>query len=603
MTIRKKLNMGIGVLMTLFLALGIISYFQIGQIDENLTEIIQGKALGKQAVSLHEQRKTLDAALTKKKDSQNTLFVRATENLQRIDDILGDLAHSGSDSQESDGHKRTLETSKIEVNIAEVADSLGTFLQIQNEEYKKRVLDRTSIVEQEFRKLRNLAPNKYERARTTKLESEFNGTKSLIEEIFAIGSYIQEDADELGNIRAEIDELLGEDFEVFSRADLQRVKETGRRMIGTKVIITLILILTGLLDVSVFSVAITRSITKPLTKLKDAMTEIGNGDFETRIEIESNDEIGQVADAFKQMAGQRKQAEEELREARDELEARVQERTAALVQANKGMESEIREREKAEHSLEKLNRDLESSVRELTRSNRELQEFSYVAAHDLKTPLRGIVTLAEWISTDYAEEFDEAGREQVSLLIGRTKQMNSLVDNILEYLSLGQDNPNEQEVDLNAALSEVIDDISPSDDIQIIVESELPTLVCKKKRIVQIFQNMLSNAIRHGSTHEGQIIVDCVNKGNFWEFSVADNGPGIDRKYFEKIFRIFQTLSPREQTESRGIGLSIVKKIVELNAGSIWVESEIGAGSTFFFTLPIQMTAQHAECQATDAAC
>ena len=603
MTIRRKLSMGIGVLMTLFLALGIISYFQIGQIDESLTEIIQGKALGKRAVSLHRRRKTLDAALTKKKDSQNTLFVRATENLQKINDVLADAVRAGPDSQESDEHGRMPEASKMEVSLAEVADSLGTFLHIPNEEYKKRIVDNAGIVAQELRQLRNLAPNEDERAGVTKLESKFNQTVSLIKEIFALGSTIKEDADELGDVTAEIDELLGKDFEILSRAGLERAKEAGRRMVGTKVVITLILILTGLLDVSVFSVVITRSITKPLTKLKDAMTEIGKGDFDTKIEIESNDEIGQLASAFKQMAGQRRQAEVELREARDELEARVQERTAALLQANEGMESEIHEREKAELALEKLNRDLESSVRELTRSNEELQEFSYIAAHDLKTPLRGIVTLADWISTDYAEMFDADGKEQVGLLIQRTKQMNTLVDNVLEYLSLGQGYPNKQAVDLNKVLPEVISEIATPDDVQIVVQNELPTLSCKRTHIVQVFQNLLSNAIKHGNTHQGQIKVGCVNRGSFWEFSVADTGPGIDRKYFEKIFRIFQTLLPREQTTSTGIGLSVVKKIVELNAGSVWVESEIGAGSTFFFTLPIQMTAQHAKCQATEAGC
>ena len=402
---------------------------------------------------------------------------------------------------------------------------------------------------------------------------------------------------------AQIDELLGEDLEVLSSADIERAKGAGRKIVGTNVTIALILIITGLLDVSVFSVAITRSITRPLIKLKDAMTEIGRGDFNTVIEVESNDEIGQLACAFKQMTEQRKQAEEKLREARNELEARVKERTAELVRANDVMESEIRERQKVELALEKLNRDLESSVRELSRSNTELQEFSRIAAHDLKTPLRGIATLSGWISTDYADKLDDEGKEQVGLLVGKTKQMDALVDSVLQYSSLRQNERKRQEVDLNVAVSEAISQITVPKDIELSVEKELPVLICESEHIVEVFRNLLSNAIQHGAQRDGRIKVGCDRKGNCWQFSVADNGPGIDQKYFEKIFRIFQTLSPRGQTTGTGIGLSVVKKIVELNAGSVWVESEPGVGSTFLFTLPAHMTAQPTECKAVETAC
>ena len=249
---------------------------------------------------------------------------------------------------------------------------------------------------------------------------------------------------------------------------------------------------------------------------------------------------------------------------------------------------DITERKEAQKNLEKLNMELESSVRELSRANKQLEEFAYIAAHDLKRPLRGIGTLADWLVMDYADKFDDAGKEQVKLLTVRAKQMSVLIDSIQRYSMLGQSIQKKQQVDLNEVLSEVISIIAPPENIEITVEDELPALMCEKTHIIQIFQNLLSNAIKHMDKPVGQIKVNCAEDDYFWKFSVTDNGPGIHHRHSEKIFKIFQTLSPREGVESTGIGLSIVKKLVELNNGKVWVESDVGHGSTFFFTLPKQ---------------
>lgn len=239
----------------------------------------------------------------------------------------------------------------------------------------------------------------------------------------------------------------------------------------------------------------------------------------------------------------------------------------------------------AEEKLENTNKDLATAMRELQRTNKELQEFAHIAAHDLKTPLRAIGTLADWISTDYGDKFDEQGKEQVRLLVSKARQMSALVDDILQYSRLGQDDHKRQPVELNTILSEIIAGIAPPENIEITVENDLPTIMCEETQIFQVFQNLLTNAVKYMDKPSGQIKVGSAEEGNFWRFSVADNGPGIDEKYFEKIFKIFQTLSPRDGVESTGIGLSIVRKIAELNGGSAWVESEVGKGSAFFFTL------------------
>jgi len=590
MTIRRKLSAGIGILLTLFVALGVISYFQIGQIDENLTEIIHGKELGKRTALLYERYKILDDAAKGTKDRQDTLVAAGAENFERIDAII----HSKTDlliaPNEPDGYQKVLALFKIKTGITEVAVSLGTFLWSPKEVFEKRLFDNIALVNGELERLHDLPLTEEEAGIATTIETAFHDTILQIRQIVMISNHLREQTAELMNVRAQIDKVLDQDFEVFTSTDLERAKEAGHKMVGTTVAITLILVFTGFLDVSVFSAAISRSITRPLAKLKDAVAEIGKGDFDTKIEIESNDEIGQLATTFKQMAKQRKQAEDELRKARDELEVRVEERTADLIQANKILESEIAERQKAEHALDKLNRYLESSVRELTRSNKELQEFSYIAAHDLKTPLRGIATLADWISTDNADMLDEEGKEHINLLLGRTRQMNFLIDGILRYSSLGQNEHGRQPVDLNKVLPEVVAAMELPQNIEIIIANNLPTLLCEKQHIMEVFVNLVNNAVTYMDKPHGQITIACVEEDVFWKLSVTDNGPGIGRQYFERIFRIFQTLAPRDETGSTGIGLAIVKKIVELNAGNVWVESEPGKGSTFYFTLPKQIT-------------
>jgi signal transduction histidine kinase len=248
------------------------------------------------------------------------------------------------------------------------------------------------------------------------------------------------------------------------------------------------------------------------------------------------------------------------------------------------------ERKKAKEVLEKLNTYLKSVVRELRRANKDLEEFAYITAHDLKTPLRGIGTLAAWLSTDYADKFDEQGQQQVKMLTEKAKRADKLVDGVLQYSSAGQLREKLEKLDLNIVLPEIICEIDPPKNIEITFEDKLPVLMCKKTHTKQVLHNLLNNAVIHMDKEKGQIEVGCEEKDGFWQFSVADNGPGIDKKYFKKIFKIFQTLSPSDENKSTGIGLSIAKKIVNIDAGRIWVESEVGKGSTFFFTLPKHQT-------------
>ncbi|ADE13053.1 sensor histidine kinase [Sideroxydans lithotrophicus] len=225
-------------------------------------------------------------------------------------------------------------------------------------------------------------------------------------------------------------------------------------------------------------------------------------------------------------------------------------------------------------------------LQELGSANEELNNFAYVVSHDLKAPLRGISSLADWLSTDYADKFDEDGKEQMRLLINRVHRMDGLIDGILLYSRVGRVKETMTAVDIGRLVPEVIDLLAPPANIAVTIEDPLPTVMAEPTRIQQLFQNLLSNAIKYMDKPEGRIRINCCAEGKQWKFSVSDNGPGIKQQHFEKIFQLFQTLAPRDRVESSGVGLALVKKIVEMYGGTIWVESVVGEGSTFFFTLP-----------------
>jgi light-regulated signal transduction histidine kinase (bacteriophytochrome) len=206
----------------------------------------------------------------------------------------------------------------------------------------------------------------------------------------------------------------------------------------------------------------------------------------------------------------------------------------------------------------------------------------------LKAPLRGIKTLANWILADCADKLGDQANEQINLLLDRVERMYNLIEGALQYSRLGQTKGKQIQVNLNNFVPEIINMVVPPENITVTIENELPVIEFEETHIMQVFQNLLSNAIKYMDKPKGWIKIGCVEQDGFWKFSVADNGPGIEDKHFEKIFKIFQALPTSPMFEGTGVGLTIAKKIVELYNGKIWVESKVGQGSTFFFTLPKQ---------------
>lgn len=244
-----------------------------------------------------------------------------------------------------------------------------------------------------------------------------------------------------------------------------------------------------------------------------------------------------------------------------------------------GMVRDITARKQAEARNESL-------VQELTSANEELTSFAYVVSHDLKAPLRGIGSLADWLSADYADQFNDEGKEHMRLLIQRVHRMGGLIDGILQYSRVGRVKEALVPVDLNRLLGGVIDLLAPPAHIAVTVQAGLPTMTVEPTRIEQVFHNLVSNAVKYMDKPQGIIHIGCEGDSREWRFRVSDNGPGIEQRHFDKIFQLFQTLAPRDRVESTGVGLALAKKIVEMYHGRIWVESVPGSGTTFWFALP-----------------
>lgn len=231
-------------------------------------------------------------------------------------------------------------------------------------------------------------------------------------------------------------------------------------------------------------------------------------------------------------------------------------------------------------------------VEELKQANQELEDFALNVSHHLKDPLRAIGSLADWISTDYAQQFDEQGQEQIRLLVDRVHRMHQLVDGIFQYSRVSRVKEKKVAVDLNELVAEVIDFCAPPKQIKITFEN-LPVITAAKTQLQTIFQNLLDNAIKYGCDFvrdgeqtQAEVTISCYEKADVWQFGVSDNGSGIEAKHFDKVFQMFQMLSPSDQTESTGIGLAMIKKIVENEGGQVWVEAGPEKGSIFYFTLP-----------------
>ncbi|MGB9004802.1 MAG: ATP-binding protein [Candidatus Aminicenantales bacterium] len=242
---------------------------------------------------------------------------------------------------------------------------------------------------------------------------------------------------------------------------------------------------------------------------------------------------------------------------------------------------DITERREAEANLDK-------TISELARSNKELEQFAYIASHDLQEPLRMVASFTQLLAERYKDQLDEKAKKYIDYAVDGAVRMQRLINDLLTYSRVGTRGKPPEPADSNSVLGEAIKNLAAmiEENRAVITNDELPTVLADASQLVQVFQNLLANSIKFRGKDNPRIHVSAQDHGREWIFSIRDNGIGIDPQYADRVFLIFQRLHTKEEYPGTGIGLAICRRIVERHGGKIWFESKPGKGSTFFFTLP-----------------
>jgi signal transduction histidine kinase len=280
---------------------------------------------------------------------------------------------------------------------------------------------------------------------------------------------------------------------------------------------------------------------------------------------------------------------QQLQQAHDEMERRVQERTLELDKIISAQQVLVHERTVALEALRSNEAILKRQSEELARSNTDLEQFAYVASHDLQEPLRMIASYLELLEMEYKDRLDAEAREYIAYAVDGAVRMKALINDLLDYSRIGTQAKPMEPTPVDALLREVLTDLQLrlAETGAVVASDPLPTVFGDGSQLRLVLQNLIGNAIKFRGEEAVRVHLSVTAVDGEWRFSVADNGIGIKTKHAERIFVIFQRLHNRSKYSGTGIGLATCKRVIERHGGRIWVESELGKGSTFFFTLPL----------------
>ncbi|MCK5178786.1 MAG: HAMP domain-containing protein [Candidatus Omnitrophica bacterium] len=332
------------------------------------------------------------------------------------------------------------------------------------------------------------------------------------------------------------------------KMDTVEVIASANRLRATLVKISVVL----LTVVVAMAVVIARSMSKPIKQLTEVAGIISQGDFSARAQASTHDEIGILARSFNEMTDKLVAAKANVEQKKDELEE--------------------------QHKL-------------LEEANRELDSFTHTVSHDLQAPLRGVASFANFLEDDYKDKLDGEAQEYLKEIREGTTRMSTLIKDLLALSRISRIKNPFEEADINELVEDVRKRIEfdiNKHNVDLKIQKNLPTIVCDRIKLTEVFLNLINNAIKFSSKQEMPPVIEVSyhDDDQCHKFSVKDNGIGIDPKYHDQIFGIFKRLHSADEFEGSGAGLSIVKKVIDDHKGKVWIESEAGKGTTFFFTVP-----------------
>ena len=385
---------------------------------------------------------------------------------------------------------------------------------------------------------------------------------------------------------AVVDDVAGEPF-LSLRVDIPR---TIRRQGEISLVYFLLsLVALGVVVGTAILLLLEKFVLSRLGRLGTEVRDIGEtGDLSRRVTVAGGDELTELAIDVNDMLSeleveqtQRAHAQLELKVIHDDLEERVAERTNELVLANESLHGEVDERRRVEAALA-------SRAGDLVRSNTDLEHFAYAASHDLQEPLRAVAGFSSMLSKRSMERLDDEDQRLISRVVGAAARMQDLLNDLLSYSRIARDVSTFAPVDSEALIHRELENlrVAIEETGAVVTWDPLPTLTANAALLGQVFGNLIGNAVKYHRDETPRIHASAERTDGEWVFSVSDNGIGIDPQYADRIFVIFQRLHSRTEYEGTGIGLAIAKRAVESLGGRIWVESELGTGSTFYFTVP-----------------
>ncbi|MEV4706036.1 ATP-binding protein [Actinoplanes sp. NPDC049316] len=353
-------------------------------------------------------------------------------------------------------------------------------------------------------------------------------------------------------LRAAVTKMQNDIGELRNRSAAD-AKQASKRMVAIQIAAAAIIVIAGV----ALLLLLDRLISRPVTDLARQVREVADGDYDRHIESTGSPELRELAG---DVDGMRRQIAAEL--------------------------SEVRE---ARRQIEWVNDQLKQQADELTRSNRDLEQFAYVASHDLQEPLRKVASFCQLLQRRYEGKLDERADQYIGFAVDGAQRMQRLINDLLAFSRIGRLTSGFTDIDLNRVMTEVKSQLEPraGEDAEI-TWSDLPTVEGEEPLLTTLFVNLIGNSLKFRRPGVPPVIrVTGGQDGEEWKINVRDNGIGIEAEFADKVFVIFQRLHARDAYEGTGIGLAIVKKIVEYHGGRIWLDLDVEEGTSIWFTLPL----------------